>query len=223
MVCRGCGEQHVPGKQEKPAMIPDASQASRQHLPSRPNPNRWNIRPCGCKLKLPVVSWFDVGLADDFLACKWCWVRVCTTSVQLDRSYSGHINKGHCCIVWWCFLKRHTLCGGVASLLDLSLALTCVHALDLLCVLCGPPSLSPAPASCSSLICNFIFSIHAFALYSFLFISFNFPCFSDPCCGEAHFGLLLVVYSSVVFFSSPCFQHREFSDFHISFGILLVI
>jgi hypothetical protein len=87
----------------------------------------------------------------------------------------------------------------VASLLDRSLALTCVHALDLLCVLCGPPSLSPAPASCSSLICNFIFSIHAFALYSFLFISFNFPCFSDPCCGEAHFGLLLVVYSSVVF------------------------
>jgi len=56
MVCRGCGEQHVPGKQEKPTMIPDTSQAGRQHLASRPKPNRWNIRPCGCKLKLPVVS-----------------------------------------------------------------------------------------------------------------------------------------------------------------------
>jgi len=142
---------------------------------------------------------WDLQIYDFFLSLQMVVVRVCTTSVQLDRSYSGHINKGHC-IVWWCFLKRHTQCAwcgqparSIASFDMRACSRSAVCAMWSKAFSGGP--LAPLWSATT------LFSPSTL-LHCIHFFLFLFPCFSDPCCGdgEAHFGLLLVVYSSVVVF-----------------------
>lgn len=73
--------------------------------------NRWNTRRPWVQTKATIccVSWFHVRLADEMTHACISLLAASAPTRSIHRSYSGHINKGHC-IVRRCFLERPACC-----------------------------------------------------------------------------------------------------------------